>query len=111
MTSKARLRLAHAGTASAALIAGIWLYTLYPMLTRTGPSPGAGAQYVFLMLPTVGIATLLALGSTVTGAHVLRSDPQFRGPLHTMLVFSSAALTTLLVSFWIRFALRASSAL
>jgi hypothetical protein len=43
-----------------------WYLTLRPFLRGEGPSPGAGAQYVFVLLPSIGLAVItLAVGSAV----------------------------------------------
>jgi hypothetical protein len=71
MTPAASLRLAGFLVGAALAIAVLWWWALWPMLTRTGPAPGAGAQYVFLLLPTAALAAVAALGGATLAGRAL----------------------------------------
>ncbi len=90
-------------------ISVFWLLQLYPLLTHTGPAPGAGAQYVFVLLPTLALATLVSAAAVALAGPVLRRDTSLRRPLTVAALASSAVLTVLLLLFWIRFAINATS--
>jgi hypothetical protein len=59
----------------------LWLWTLLPRWRGTVPAPGAGEQYVLLLVPTIGIAgTALAIGTVLAG-QVWHRDPSRRSAL------------------------------
>ncbi len=109
MNDTNRVRIAHWLTVVAAGIAVFWLLQLYPLLTHTGPAPGAGAQYVFVLIPTLAVATLVSVAAVALAGPALRRDASLRRPLTVAALASSAVLMVLLLLFWVRFAVNATS--
>jgi uncharacterized membrane protein len=76
-----------------------WLVLLYPILSHTGPSPGAGAQYVFVMLPSLAIAAILCLWSAWLAERALRRDHSTRTALN-LATTAVATLVGIALSVW-----------
>jgi hypothetical protein len=109
MTDSNRIRIAHGLAVAAAGITVFWLVQLYPFLTHTGPAPGAGAQYVFVLLPTLAFATLASLTAVSVAGPVLWRDRSLRTPFSLAALIAGTALSLLLVVFWVRLAANAAS--
>ena len=86
MQDRTKLYSAHAVTAVSLTILAYWIVVLRPFLTHTGPAPGAGAQYVFVLLPTLALATIGCLASAWIGERILRRDRSLLTPFNGILV-------------------------
>ena len=80
-----------------AAIMGLWLIALWPMLTRTGPSPGAGAQYVFALIPSLAAAACLFVVAAFLAARDRSTRAWQRVTVTAISAVGAVALTAVLV--------------
>ena len=81
-------------------IVAAWVWALLPFWRRTGPAPGTGAQYGFVLVPTIGIAGAALATSAFLVSRVRRRDPARRTPATlAVLVLSAVAGCVLLAWF------------
>jgi len=101
MTMVSRFRLAYLLTAVAAATAAYWIVELYPSWTSTGPAPGAGAQYVFILLPTAALACLASLAAVGLSIPVLARDSSARSAIRVTAAGTALVIALALCAFWI----------
>ena len=93
--------------AGAIAVEWYWLVVLWPFLTGTGPAPGAGAQYVFILLPTVAMSTvMLALSVPLQVIGLKEAPPPTRRWPHYPFSILGALVLVALTLWWARFFLR-----
>jgi hypothetical protein len=107
MTTTQRFALSALLTAIAVTIVTFWAVELYPLITRTGPAPGAGGQWVFAFLPMVGLATVLSMSAVGLEMPLLIRDRALRTPLRLVAGAGATVLAALLAFYWVGYMLRA----
>src|SRR4051794_23195104 len=77
-----------------------WGRALYPLWSRTGPAPGAGAQYVFILIPSVVVAAVLLATGTLWLARVRARDPAHRSAAR-LAVLALGIVATGVALYWV----------
>jgi hypothetical protein len=104
-----RFRIATGLTVCAAGIVGYWIAELYPFWTHTGPAPGAGAQYVFVLIPTAAVACLASLTAVTLIVPDLRRNASLRSPLRVTVAIIALSMALMLCAFWANFGINVFS--
>ena len=100
MTPRTRIWLATALVAMGVLIPLVWYAMLRPFLRGEGPSPGAGAQYVFVLLPSIALAAIaLVAGGTL--AYLARQHPSRPLDTFAQLLIVLAGLGASVLAIWL----------
>ena|SRR5687768_9322403 len=100
MKARTQLRLASGLVTLGMLIPLAWYWALRPFLRGEGPSPGAGAQYVFVLLPSVALAAVaLAAGCAV--AYVAGRHAGGRHNALGMLLMFVGAVGATVLAVWL----------
>ena len=78
-----------------------WLVALWPFITGRGSSPGAGAQYVYALVPTVAVSTIGLLVASPLQLRELRRS--LVRPSWPFAVLAACGLlgAAVLVAYWI----------
>ena len=105
MTTTIRFRIAAFLTGFAALVAGYWTVQLYPLYTHTGPAPGAGAQYVFVLIPSAAVACVASLAAVTLAVPALARDATSRSSVRWATATVAVLTSAVLVAFWVHAAM------
>lgn len=101
MTERTARVIARTSTVFGSAISAFWVWVLWEYWNG-GPSPGAGAQYVFILLPTVLLAILMLAASTAWHAYALLQRAHERTPTNRMFLLVSAVGFSILALYWLR---------
>jgi hypothetical protein len=104
------LWLARAASIVGLAIPVFWLVVLWDFLHHRGPSPGAGAQYVFILMPTMALAMILLGVSAAAHVQALARDPSARRPVNWMITGISGLGFLVMTAYWLLVAFRAAAA-
>ena len=100
MSGRNQLRLAIGLVVVGLLIPFVWYWALRSFLRGEGPSPGAGAQYVFVLLTSIGLAVIaLAAGSAVAYKAHRRAAPEH--PTLSLLLALVGAFGATVLATWL----------
>jgi hypothetical protein len=106
MTIPFRIRLATVLTGFAALVAAYWIVELYPLYTHTGPAPGAGAQYVFVLIPSAALAGIASLAAVALLVPLMIRDRSTRSAGRWTIAGFAVISAGVFATFWVHVALR-----